>query len=94
MSRATGRAALPGGGHAREAWDLLSQNMRTLFRVTLTTHGPDASRLVMGQPRTLAALSRRGLVEPRDRMRLTPDGRALLNWAANPTNIQGGRRRG
>lgn len=79
---------LPGGGRADHAWSLLSENMRTLFRVTLTAAGPRSVRLAMGTDRTLRALARRGLVESPDRNRLTPAGRVLLNWAANPTNIR------
>jgi hypothetical protein len=77
---------LPGGGRADHAWSLLSENMRTLFRVTITAGARE--RLVMGTVRTLRALARRGLVEPGDLHRLTPAGRALLVWATNPTNIQ------
>lgn len=77
---------LPGGGRADHAWSLLSENMRTLFRVTMATGA--RQRLVMGTPRTLRALARRGLVEPGDLRMLTPAGQALLLWAMNPTNIQ------
>jgi hypothetical protein len=76
---------LPGGGRADHAWSLLSENMRTLFRVTV--HAGARDRLVMGTPRTLRALARRGLTDTGDLHRLTPTGRALLNWATNPTNI-------
>jgi hypothetical protein len=82
------RVELPGGGYADHTWGLLTENMRTSFRVTLATHGPDATHLVIGTPRLLAALTRRGLVDTGERHRLTPTGRALLRWAANPTNIQ------
>lgn len=83
---------LPGGGRADHAWSLLSENMRTLFRVTVHAGGRD--RLAMGTPRTLRALSRRGLVDAEDLGKLTPAGRALLEWAMNPTNINLGPGRG
>lgn len=83
---------LPGGGRADHAWSLLSENMRTVFRVTIAAGA--RQRLVMGTPRTLRALAKRGLVEPGDLRTLTPAGRELLLWAMNPTNIQLGPDRG
>ena len=77
-----GLTPLPVSGYAEYVWVSLSENMKTAFRVSATAGRTE--HLVMGTPRLLNALARRGLVEPRNLHQLTENGRGLMQWLRSP----------
>jgi hypothetical protein len=75
----TGMTPLPDGNYAEHVWSSISPAMRQVLAAA--TGG---SRSVLGQPRTLDALARRGLVRTAghgsDSGWLTDQGAALVDW--------------
>lgn len=71
-----------GGGYIEYVWDELSTNMQTAFRVALRSGHRD--HLPLGQPRTMAALWRRGLVQDDSRRTLSARGREVIEWVESP----------
>ena len=75
--------ALPGGGNAHDTWASLSQSQRTAIEIAVHLHDRVLIPMFI-QPRTLAALARRGLTRHDIRRRLTERGEALARWRHSP----------